>query len=229
MGRGIDVDEVENWREFLREEVWRVREELFHTQEEFQRELVERLLHENRELRGRVEALERKLGGGEAVPPADPEHRALWEVARRVEAVCRELAEEAPDMLLSPLETLAGEAQRIGQSDGPLDELRLALTNVVTLLVPELVELCEASRRSLDPDLPFFGALDGKLTALTKAAGLEEIRPASGSLYDPSEQNALKVVRSSDPSQRDRIDRCVSRGYRHEGRLLKKAEVVVYL
>lgn len=219
----------EDWREVLREEIWRVREELFHTQEEFQRELAERLLLENRDLRARLEALERRLGGGEPAPPLDPEHRAVWEIARRVEAVCRDLLEEAPDSLLSPLETLAGEAQRIGRTDGPVEELRLAMTNVITLLVPELVELCEASRRGLDPDLPFFGSLDGKLTALTRAAGLEEIRPAPGSLYDPSEQNALKVVRGTDPGQRDRVERCVARGYRHEGRLLKKAEVVIYL
>ncbi len=213
----------------LREEIWRIREELFHTQEEFQRELMERLLHENRDLRLRIEALERRLGGGESAPPADPEHRALWEFARRIEQAARALIDEAPDALLSPLETLAGEAQRIASSDAGMDELRLALVNLSTLLVPELVELCEASRRSHDPDLPFFGTLDGRLTTLAQAAGLEEIRPASGSPYNPNEQNALKVVRGTDPSQRDRVDRCVSRGFRHEGRLLKKAEVVVYL
>lgn len=219
----------EAWREALREEVWRVREELFHTQEEFQRELVERLLGENRELRHRLEALERRLGAGEVAPPADPEGRSLWETARRIEEAARVLAEEAPDALLSPLETLAGEAQRIAGTDGALDERRLALMNLITLLVPELVELCEASRRSHDPDLPFFGSLDARLAALVQAAGLHEIRPGPGSPYDPAEQNALKVVRSNDPSQRDRVDRCVSRGFRHEGRLLKKAEVVVFL
>jgi hypothetical protein len=221
--------ERQEWQEALREEVWRVREELFHMQEEFQRELAERLLLENRDLRTRIEILERRLGAVETAPPGDPEHRALWEHARRIEEATRVLTEEAPESLLSPLETLAGEAQRIAGSDGSVDELRLALTNLITLLVPELVELCEASRRSLDPDLPFFGSLDGRLTSLAQAAGLEEIRPGPGSAYDPAEQNALKVVRSPDPSQRDRVDRCVSRGFKHEGRLLKKAEVVVYL
>lgn len=215
--------------EELRQELWQMRQELFHLQEEFQRELVERLHAENRQLRERLEVLERRLGSGEAAPPADPEQRQLWESARRIEAVTLALLEEAPESLLSPLETLRGEAQRVAMGQAPLDELRLALVNLVTLLVPELVELCEAARRSEDPDLPFFARLDARLEELARASGLEEIRPGPGSAYDPAEQNALKVVRSSDPAQRDRVDRCVSRGFRHAGKLLKKAEVVVYL
>lgn len=133
-----------------------------------------------------------------------------------------ELVRESPNSLHRSIAQAQDEIRRL--LDHPEEHARLA-----TVVIPELIEVCEAARRTHDPDLPFFSALDARLTRLALSVGLEEIMPGPGSPYLPAEQNALKVVRSSDPAQRDRVDRCVSRGFRYAGKLLKKAEVIVFL
>lgn len=109
------------------------------------------------------------------------------------------------------------------------EELERLHARLVKVLVPEFVEVLEAARRSGDPNLPFFRELEERIAALLEAAELEEIRPAPGTMYRPAEQNLLKAVRSDEPNLRDQVERCVNRGFRYRGELVKKAEVTVYL
>lgn len=94
-------------------------------------------------------------------------------------------------------------------------------------LVVELVELCEESRRTGDLSHGFYDDLDDRLERLTGGVGLEAIRPAAGQPYKAGEHMILRSVRGGGP--RDTVERCLKRGFRWQGQLLKKAEVSVYL
>ena len=108
-------------------------------------------------------------------------------------------------------------------------ELERMHGRLVKVLVPEFIEVLEAGRRSGDPNLPFFRQLEERMATLIEAAELEEIRPTPGTMYRPAEQNLLKAVRSDEPNLRDQVERCVNRGFRYRGELVKKAEVTVFL
>jgi len=109
------------------------------------------------------------------------------------------------------------------------EELERLHERLIKVLVPEFIEVLEAGRRSGDPNLPYFRELEDRIGALLEAAELEEIRPAPGTMYRPAEQNLLKAVRSDEPNLRDQVERCVNRGFRYRGELVKKAEVTVFL
>lgn len=94
-------------------------------------------------------------------------------------------------------------------------------------LVVELVELCEESRRSADLTLPFYESLEDRLQQLVSEAGLEPIQPHRGDPYRIQEHMILKSVRGD--GSRDSVERCLKRGFRFQGHLLKKAEVSVFL
>ncbi|MEW6282527.1 MAG: hypothetical protein AB1758_28215 [Candidatus Eremiobacterota bacterium] len=231
------------------EDAQRLHEDLFRGQEELQAE-VEALTERVAALEQQMSQLLERMA---APPPQAPEPEVVhWvtpedstepepeetvqapaeeevqAVGRQILARLEDLLNEAPDSLLRPLQSARDEVGQLLE-ERPPEELAALRGRLATVLVPELVELCEAARRLEDPDLPFFSSLEPRLSLLSRAAGLEEIQPAPGSPYLPEEQNALKVVRSSDPAQRDRVDRCVSRGFRYDGKLIKKAEVIVFL
>ena len=94
-------------------------------------------------------------------------------------------------------------------------------------LVIELVELCEESRRSADLSHPFYDNLEDRLQQLTSGVGLEAIQPGPGDAYRAAEHLILRTVRGE--GSRDTVERCLKRGFRFQGQLLKKAEVSVFL
>ncbi|CAN0250712.1 unnamed protein product, partial [Phaeothamnion confervicola] len=69
--------------------------------------------------------------------------------------------------------------------------------------------------------------LDERLERLTGSLQLEAIRPSAGQPYKAGEHMILRSVRGG--GNRDTIERCLKRGFRWQGQLLKKAEVSVYL
>lgn len=183
-----------------------------------------------------LEELQRMLATREAelVPPEplaplepDPEEPPN-ELASRAHVIQRELAcilQEAPARLGKTLDSTYREVVEIATAlatPGNEDDFN----RLATTLVPEVVELCDGEE---DTGSAFFDGLEGRLDQLIEAAGLEIIRPQPGSAYQPAEHNAIRVVRTDDASLRDKIERCVGRGFRRDGKLLKKAEVTVYL
>lgn len=173
----------------------------------------------------------------QAAPPAlkanlEPTLAEATELARSLKGALRKDVElTVPLSRKSPvLKKLREQVKEVidtqALSPEALERLHLRLVKV---LVPEFVEVLEAGRRSGDPNLPFFRELEERLSALLEAAELEEIRPAPGTMYRPAEQNLLKAVRSDEQNLRDQVERCVNRGFRYRGELVKKAEVTVFL
>lgn len=111
----------------------------------------------------------------------------------------------------------------------PESERTAAFERLATTLVPEIIELCENSRRSQDTGELFYETLDERIEELMEACELEPIAPEPGEAYQNSLHNAVRVVRTPDASRRDTVDVCLGRGFRWRGRLLRKAEVTVYL
>ena len=167
------------------------------------------------ELRARINELEQRFAGeiaelrAQLVAPAAPQ--ASGQLAELV----AELQGSAPAELQ---QELSSTLTALRESGNPREQAQL---------VVELVELCEESRRTGDFSHAFYEDLEGRLERLTSSLQLEVIRPSAGQAYKQQEHMILRSVRGGGP--RDTIERCLKRGFRWQGQLLKKAEVSVYL
>lgn len=131
----------------------------------------------------------------------------------------RGLLRDAPAQLQRVLKSVIEEAvERVG------DEEVMA-----TRFIPEIVELCENSSRTSDTGELFFQTLDERLQELLDAYSLEVVKPSHGEPFQTALHNAVRVVRGAEPQRRDQVELCLSPGFRWKGRLLKKAEVTVFL
>ena len=159
-----------------------------------------------------------------------------------------QLSEEIAD-LRSQLEQLRGTAPAQKKEPGVVADLeREAPPDLISMLRPtlralqadweqrpskqlallgvELVELCEEVRRSADLSHPFFDNLESRLQQVTSELGLEAIWPNPGEAYRAADHLILQTLRGG---ARDSVERCLKRGFRFQGQLLKKAEVSVFL
>lgn len=144
--------------------------------------------------------------------------------AARVWRALEGLMRDAPDRLNRSLESVAREISALVAREDEATLERLA-----TNLVPEVIELCQDSRRSGDTGELFYETLEDRFEEMMEACELEPIAPEPGEAYQNSLHNAVRVVRTGEPAKRDTVELCLSRGFRWRGRLLRKAEVSVYL
>jgi hypothetical protein len=167
------------------------------------------------ELRGEVAALRARveiLEGGATCepPPIVPEEQG-------VEALAEAFWRSAPPPL----------SKELAATMEALQEALLGPQKGLAQLVVEIVELCEESRHDGDLSHAFYDTMEERLAQLTEAVGLEPILPAPGTPYSPQEQLVLRSVRGN--GRRDTVERCLKRGFRFQGQLLKKEEVTLNL
>ncbi len=170
------------------------------------------------ELEARVAALEARLALYEKV--SSPEPSSPSQLAYHLET----LLKEAPKRLLRTVRPTCEEAIALAQDDDPAARERLS-----TVLIPELVELCENARRTEDTGELFYETLPARLEAVMEECELEPIRPSRGAPYQTVLHNAVRVVRCQESELRDTVELCLSPGFRWRGSLLKKAEVTIFL
>lgn len=139
---------------------------------------------------------------------------------REIKESLRKVADE-PDFLDGCPESLKRELEPTLQAMSGADDKTRAH------LVLEVLDLCEEARKHSDPNLPFFRDLPVRLQGLVEAAGLEPVVPQPGDAYRSSEHMVLRTVRGD--GARDTVERCLRKGYRFRGQLLRKAEVSLHL
>lgn len=167
-----------------------------------------------------IERLRRLVGDPQPPSPGPREDTPGARVWRALEGLMR----DAPGRLKRSLESVAREVAALAARG---DEA--ALERLATNLVPEVIELCQDSRRSGDTGELFYETLEDRFEEMMEACELEPIAPEPGDAYQNALHNAVRVVRTGESSKRDTVELCLGRGFRWRGRLLRKAEVSVYL
>ncbi len=171
---------------------------------------VERLESQLENLLGLVQEL-RGLPGPEAPPAA---------ASSDLKALDR-LLEQAPPKLKPRLSPVVSRIHQLYESQ-ELEEL-------VTVKLTELVELCHHEKLKSDTGELFYVMADDILDELLAHFGVEKIQPTKGEKLQSSRHRAVRVTRTQDPSLRDQVEICLNPGFEWNGRLIKKAEVVVFL
>lgn len=132
-----------------------------------------------------------------------------------------QMLEQAPAKLGPRLQPVVARIHQLLQS-GELEEL-------VTVKIPELVELCHHERLKSDTGELFYVMADEVLDDLLNQFGVEKIQPSKGEKFLASRHRAVRVTRTQEAGLRDQVELCLNPGFEWNGRLLKKAEVVVFL
>jgi len=140
--------------------------------------------------------------------------------------VSASLASLRPDELMAHVQAEALRCVRevadvLAQGDGVRRRL-------VETLVPAVVDLCEPPPQQVD-DVIVRLPLEGPLLALVQAAGLEDVCPARLSPYDAKTQTVVTVVPSADAACKNRLAGCFKRGFRHGGRMVRRAAVTRFI
>lgn len=99
---------------------------------------------------------------------------------------------------------------------------------LLEVLVPAVLDLCEPEPEQVDGVI-VRRPLDGQLRALLDAAGLEDVCPAPRDAYDAKTQTVVSVVASADADLKNRLAGCFKRGFRREGRVVRRAAVTRFL
>ena len=170
------------------------------------RQFREEVLAELREIREEL----RQLRAGSAAPsPHQPDHVAALSAPDPLE-----LLQQAPAGLRKRLQPLIG---AVPDHD---DRARV-------LWLLEVSENVEDFVRYEGDDWPECAEFLQALQQVQRAWGLQRISPQEGEPVDPSLHLVLQSLPG--PERRDQVARCARAGYAHQGEILRRAEVVVYL
>ena len=173
-------------------------------------ERIEQLEARVKELEAQVAELKSILGAVKGAPEADQSMGRL-----------DQLVERAPEALRQKLIPLLSRMEELLE--------RGAREELITVKLPELVELCHHHRVKSDTGELFYSMAEEILAETLEHYELETIQPVKGEKFLPSKHRAVRVTRSQDPGLRDQIEMCIVPGFQWHDRLVKKAQVTVFL